>query len=102
LAWNKGKQKFSKSEFVERVCVCWIGIKVKDVLYDLYLQGSRLPGALSAIKARAPVLGGNFGIWGTMFSTYDCTVKGIRQKEDHWNSIIAGFMTGGSLAIRGE
>jgi hypothetical protein len=37
-----------------------------------------------------------------MFSTYDCTVKGIRQKEDHWNSIIAGFLTGGSLAIRGE
>lgn len=63
-------------------------------------QGSRLPGAVAAIKARAPVLGGNFGIWGTMFSTYDCTVKGIRQKEDYWNSIIAGFMTGGSLAIR--
>lgn len=37
-----------------------------------------------------------------MFSTFDCTVKGVRQKEDHWNSIIAGFLTGGSLAIRGE
>ncbi|MCO5573883.1 hypothetical protein L7F22_027658 [Adiantum nelumboides] len=56
-------------------------------------RGSRLPGALAAIKARAPVLGGNFGIWGTMFSTFDCTVKGVRQKEDHWNSIIAGFFT---------
>lgn len=64
------------------------------------IQGSRLPGAIAAVKARAPVLGGNFGIWGTMFSTFDCTVKGIRQKEDYWNSIIAGFMTGGSLAIR--
>lgn len=48
------------------------------------------------------MLGGNFGIWGTMFSTFDCTVKGVRQKEDHWNSIIAGFFTGGSLAIRCE
>jgi import inner membrane translocase subunit TIM17 len=57
---------------------------------------------MAAIKARAPVLGGNFGVWGGMFSTYDCTVKGIRQKEDAWNAIIAGFMTGGSLAIRCE
>ncbi|PWO00286.1 putative TIM17-mitochondrial inner membrane import translocase subunit [Tilletiopsis washingtonensis] len=63
-------------------------------------RGYRLPGAMAAIKARAPVLGGNFGVWGGMFSTYDCTVKGIRQKEDAWNAIIAGFMTGGSLAIR--
>ena len=50
---------------------------------------------------RAPVLGGNFGVWGGLFSTYDCAVKGIRRKEDPWNAIIAGFFTGGSLAIRG-
>ena len=56
---------------------------------------------ITAIKARAPVTGGNFGIWGGMFSTYDCAVKGIRKKEDPYNSIIAGFLTGGSLAIRG-
>lgn len=35
-----------------------------------------------------------------MFSSFDCAVKGIRQKEDPWNAIIAGFMTGGGLAIR--
>ena len=58
-------------------------------------------GAITAIKARAPVTGGNFGVWGGMFSTYDCAVKGIRKKEDPYNSIIAGFLTGGSLAIRG-
>jgi hypothetical protein len=28
-------------------------------------------------------------------------VKGVRRKEDPWNAIIAGFFTGGSLAIRG-
>lgn len=50
---------------------------------------------------RAPVLGGNFGVWGGLFSTFDCTVKGIRKKEDPYNAIIAGFFTGGSLAIRG-
>lgn len=65
-------------------------------------RGERLPGSLSAIKARAPVLGGNFGIWGAMFSSFDCAVKGYRQKEDPWNAILSGFLTGGCLAARGE
>lgn len=52
------------------------------------------------IKARAPVTGGNFGVWGGMFSTFDCAVKGWRQKEDAWNAIISGFLTGGCLAAR--
>lgn len=30
--------------------------------------GERRIGALTAIKARAPVLGGNFGSWGGLFS----------------------------------
>ncbi|KAJ9106789.1 translocase of the inner membrane [Naganishia adeliensis] len=64
-------------------------------------RGERLSGSLSAIKARAPVLGGNFGIWGGMFSTFDCAVKGYRQKEDPWNAILSGFLTGGCLAARG-
>ncbi|SPQ23325.1 182d7603-60f1-4848-a7d6-a5bfb3b61821 [Thermothielavioides terrestris] len=68
--------------------------------------GERRLGAITAIKMRAPVLGGNFGVWGGMFSTFDCAVKGIRKKEDAYNAIarsptIAGFFTGGCLAIRG-
>ncbi|KAG2145990.1 Tim17/Tim22/Tim23/Pmp24 family-domain-containing protein [Suillus bovinus] len=63
-------------------------------------RGERLVGAISTIKARAPVTGGNFGVWGGMFSTFDCAVKGWRQKEDAWNAIISGFMTGGCLAAR--
>lgn len=39
-------------------------------------------------------------MWGGMFSTFDCAVKGYRQKEDAWNAIISGFMTGGCLAAR--
>ena len=54
------------------------------------------------VKARAPVTGGNFGVWGGMFSTFDCAVKGWRQKEDMWNAIISGFLTGGCLAARSE
>ena len=64
-------------------------------------RGERLPGSLAAIKARAPVLGGNFGVWGGLFTTFDCTIKSVRQKEDPWNAIVAGFFTGSSLAIRG-
>lgn len=41
---------------------------------------------MTAIKARAPVLGGNFGVWGGLFSTFDCAVKGIRKKEDPYNA----------------
>jgi len=67
-----------------------------------FVQGERLVGALSSIKARAPVTGGNFGVWGGMFSTFDCAVKGYRQKEDAWNGIISGFMTGGCLALRSK
>ncbi|KAH9951549.1 mitochondrial import inner membrane translocase subunit [Amylocystis lapponica] len=63
-------------------------------------RGDRFVGAMSVIKARAPVTGGNFGVWGGMFSTFDCAVKGYRQKDDMWNAIISGFLTGGCLAAR--
>lgn len=57
--------------------------------------GERRIGALTAIKARAPVLGGNFGVWGGLFSTFDCAVKGIRKKEDPYNaSTYKGLGTG--------
>ena len=65
-------------------------------------RGDRLLGSISAIKARAPVVGGNFGVWGGLFSTFDCAVKGYRQKEDPYNAIISGFLTGGTLAVRSE
>ncbi|QRV79129.1 mitochondrial import inner membrane translocase subunit TIM17 [Ceratobasidium sp. AG-Ba] len=45
-------------------------------------RGDRFVGAISTIKARAPVTGGNFGVW------------------DAWNAIISGFLTGGCLAVR--
>lgn len=65
-------------------------------------RGDKLLGSISAIKARAPVVGGNFGVWGGLFSTFDCAVKGYRQKEDPYNAIISGFLTGGTLAVRSK
>ena len=51
-------------------CV-WHGIKgFRNSPY-----GERSYGALSAIKARAPVVGGNFGVWGGLFSTLIVQLK---------------------------
>ncbi|PBK71500.1 mitochondrial import inner membrane translocase subunit [Armillaria solidipes] len=64
-------------------------------------RGERFIGAISSMKARAPVTGGNLGVFGGLLSTFDCAAKGWRQKEDAWNAIISGFMTGGCLGARG-
>lgn len=63
-------------------------------------QGARLLGAVDAVKVRAPALGGSFAVWGGLFSTFDCALQGIRHKEDPWNAISAGALTGGVLASR--
>jgi len=63
-------------------------------------KGARLQGSLSTVQARAPVLGGQFAIWGLAFACCDCTLSAVRQKEDPWNSIISGAATGGILAVR--
>ena len=54
-----------------------------------------------AAKQKAPVLGGNFAVWGATFSTFDCTLIALRGREDPWNSIWSGALTGGVLAARG-
>jgi len=63
-------------------------------------KGERLLGMTTAIKARAPVLGGNFAVWGLLFASFDCSFAAIRRKEDPWNSIAAGAATGGILTAR--
>jgi import inner membrane translocase subunit TIM17 len=62
--------------------------------------GARLKGALEAIRRESPRLGGSFAVWGGLFSTFDCILVGVRKKEDPWNSIAAGALTGGVLAVR--
>ena len=66
--------------------------------------GERRIGAITAVKARAPVLGGNFGVWGGLFSTFDCAVKGLRKKEDPYNAsmspVILEFFRVTSKAIQ--
>lgn len=63
-------------------------------------RGARFMGAIDNVKLRAPVTGGNFAVWGGLFSSFDCTLQAIRHKEDPWNSIAAGALSGGVLSIR--
>ncbi|XP_075709602.1 mitochondrial import inner membrane translocase subunit Tim17-A isoform X2 [Rhinoderma darwinii] len=60
----------------------------------------RMKGSFVAIRTRAPQLGGSFAVWGGLFSMIDCSMVKIRGKEDPWNSITSGAMTGAILAAR--
>jgi len=63
-------------------------------------SGERLKQAISRTRARVPVLGGSFAVWGVLFSCCDCTLTYYRKKEDPWNAILSGAATGGILAAR--
>ncbi|GAB4852660.1 hypothetical protein Ancab_016875 [Ancistrocladus abbreviatus] len=63
-------------------------------------KGERLVGGSQAVRMNAPRVGGSFAVWGGLFSAFDCSMVYVRQKEDPWNSIIAGAATGGFLQMR--
>lgn len=60
----------------------------------------RFASSLVAIKTKAPLIGGSFAVWAGTYSSIDCTLIHFRQKEDPYNSIASGFLTGGILAAR--
>ena len=61
----------------------------------------RMYSGLCHVRNRAPFLGGNFGLWGGIFSSMDCLLISYRQKDDWMNAPIAGGITGAILSIRG-
>mmetsp|Transcript_21890 Transcript_21890/g.55022 ORF Transcript_21890/g.55022 Transcript_21890/m.55022 type:complete len:161 (-) Transcript_21890:16-498(-) len=63
-------------------------------------RGERLRSSFLAVRNRGPQIGGNFAIWGTLFSSFDCAISGTLGTEGFMNSIAAGAMTGGVLAMR--
>ncbi|MQL99293.1 hypothetical protein Taro_032013 [Colocasia esculenta] len=63
-------------------------------------NGERLVGGAQAVRMNAPRVGGSFAVWGGLFSAFDCSMVYARQKEDPWNSIVAGAATGGFLQMR--
>ena len=46
------------------------------------------------VKHTAPQMGGRFAMWGGCFSATICALEAIRKKEDSYNPIAAGFVTG--------
>lgn len=63
-------------------------------------MGRRFSGAFSTMRTHAPKYGGQFAVWGGTFSSVDCALVAIRKKQDPWNSIISGAVTGGVLSAR--
>ncbi|PIA55882.1 hypothetical protein AQUCO_00700302v1 [Aquilegia coerulea] len=63
-------------------------------------KGQRFAGGMQNARMFAPKTGGGFAVWGGLFSTCDCTMVYLRQKEDPYNSVVAGAFTGGILQIR--
>lgn len=61
---------------------------------------SRWRGGFTNAIRRAPNTGGAFAIWGGAFNAFDCTLQAIRRRDDHWNAIASGFLTGGVVAYR--
>ncbi|CAL8095117.1 unnamed protein product [Calicophoron daubneyi] len=60
----------------------------------------KLASAITNCRQRAPLVGGAFAIWGGTFTAVDCALVVARQKEDPWNSITSGAITGAVLALR--
>jgi import inner membrane translocase subunit TIM17 len=63
-------------------------------------RGMRMSSAITALKTKAPSLGGSFAVWGGLYSSFDCTFAYLRGKEDFKNSIMSGAATGAVLAAR--
>lgn len=63
-------------------------------------SGQRISSAINRVKARTPILGSSFAVWGLFFSCFDCSLAYVRRKEDPLNAIFAGALTGGLLSIR--
>lgn len=62
--------------------------------------GHRLGFAIQRVSTRVPILAGSFAIWGSLYSSFDCSLIAVRKKEDPWNAIISGAAVGGLLASR--
>ncbi|KAF5833028.1 hypothetical protein DUNSADRAFT_10774 [Dunaliella salina] len=62
--------------------------------------GFRTKSALESVRKESPRLGGSFANWGLTFSMFDCSLQYLRKKEDPYNAIAAGALTGGFLQLR--
>lgn len=70
--------------------------------FKTYLMNSRLREDHKSMATYFIYLlfSGNFAVWGGLFSAIDCSLVYIRKKEDPWNSITSGALTGAVLSVR--
>ena len=60
----------------------------------------RAIGGLVRMRERGPILGGQFAAWCLCFSSFECSLVSLRQKEDPWNSILSGAGAGAVMSVR--
>lgn len=63
-------------------------------------RGDKLAGGWMNAKVRGPIYGGNFAIWGGLYTMSDLLLQRARGASDGYNSVLAGALTGGALAAR--
>lgn len=71
---------------------------LKGAYYSV--RKERFRGGIQLLASRAPILGGNFGMWGCIFAASTCAMTYMRNKEDMLNSVVGGATTGFILSIR--
>ena len=60
----------------------------------------RFLGGSVRMRENAPKMGGQFAAWCLCFSSMECSLVYLRQKEDPWNSIMSGAGAGAVMAAR--
>jgi len=73
---------------------------ISDPSFQKHSFKQQAKTSLRDIGKRSNSFGKNFMVVGGLFGASDCFVSKWRGKQDCWNGTIAGFITGGLLAIR--
>lgn len=94
----KGMSLYS-NQFYDRIMECSKKIKNNGWTHSRQEQSS-IPWRYKSSNILLII--GSFAMWGGVFSSMDCLLIYYRQKDDPWNAIAAGCITGGVLAIRGQ
>lgn len=63
-------------------------------------KNTKFMGGITALQARAPVLGGQFAVWGGLFACCDCSLTAIRQKVSRPSVIYFFLLVGKYSSLR--
>ncbi|EPT26032.1 mitochondrial inner membrane translocase subunit TIM17, putative [Toxoplasma gondii ME49] len=61
----------------------------------------KFAGGMLSGSMKSPLVGSSFAVWGGLYATFDCSLIYLRGgKEDSWNPVLSGALTGGVLSMR--